>query len=467
MPEDKVTTPDATVAVVITNWNGRDLLETCLPTVLDQDFDEQYQVVVVDNASTDDSVEYVRDNFPDVHVIESDVNNYAAANNLGASSTSSEFVALLNTDTRVDRSWLSALVRRARSDDEIGAVGSLVLFTNGKINSAGIDLCSGYHWADRGFGREREVVETLTGEDAYGVSGCAVLYRRTCWEAVGGLDEDFHMYYEDVDMSLRCRQRGWRIVVSTESVVHHKYNASVFRADESSRASSAEGWQATPLKDRLGERNRLFVIARHHPDELAEEVAQSRFFLEADGEDLADGLRLALEKWELQGLNEELRGQYANTLLEARKAIDRLDRWRLRSAQLEEQVGSLEAELAAVHEGYQDRISAGQEELDGVRKGYMAQIESTQAQSAESHERYQATIRELQESQAEIHEQYGAQITRLERNMADATEAYEAQIAKGAAELAGAHKAYQAEIDHREKVITDLRELLGLRDSPN
>lgn len=448
MAAKQKSTGDATVTVVITNWNGRDLLKTCLPTVLDQDLEDDFEIIVVDNASTDDSVELVREQFPSVRVIEASDNNYAAGNNLGVESSSSEFVALLNTDTRVERTWLSELVKCAHKDKRIGAVGSLILFTDGKINSIGIDLCHGYHWSDRGFGRGREHVEALSVGEVYGLSGCAALYRRACWQDVGGLDEDFHMYYEDVDMSLRCRRNGWQLAVCPDSIVHHEYNASVFRADKDSRESDASGWQATPLKDRLGERNRLFVVARHYADELPELLGQSRFFLEADEPELVQGLRLALKKWELPGLDPTMLGQCEAMLLGARAGIRELERWRSRSQQLEEEVTSLETKLVAVREGYEQQISSNRQEITAGRASYEARIADLKADKALANETYQD------------------QIASLKADMLRATEAYETQIAHGADALADARKAYEAEIEHREGVIADLKRLLDEREPP-
>ena len=109
----------------------------------------------------------------------------------------------------MDKDWLIELVRTAQEDISIGAVGSKILFTDGSVQSVGHQEYSNFYWGDIGFRDKDGKKYNIKGEVA-SICGCSVLYRRKCLQDVGLLDEDFNMFVEDVDMSLRCRKKGWK-----------------------------------------------------------------------------------------------------------------------------------------------------------------------------------------------------------------------------------------------------------------
>lgn len=213
------------VSVVIVNWNGRQFLEKCLPSVLDQTY-PNYDVTVVDNASSDGSREYVRSFFPTVGVIRNDRNlGFAAGNNIGILSTDGAHVATLNNDARVEPSWLAEMVGAMGSDDRVGMVASKMLFADRShvINSTGISLDRAAIAWDRMGGcldddRDAGPIEI------FGPSAGAALYRRSLLEDVGLFDEDFFMYLEDVDLAWRARLRGWKCLYAPAARVLHVHS---------------------------------------------------------------------------------------------------------------------------------------------------------------------------------------------------------------------------------------------------
>ena len=110
----------------------------------------------------------------------------------------------------MDRNWLIELVRAINQDDTIGAVTSKILFPNGKIQSTGHYELPNFYWTDRGF-KENDKGQYDQTEEVQSISHCAALYRRECLDDMGYLDEDFNMYMEDVDMSIRARQKKWHL----------------------------------------------------------------------------------------------------------------------------------------------------------------------------------------------------------------------------------------------------------------
>ncbi len=251
------------VSVIIVNYNGRQLLKDCLDSLSRLNYDkDRFEVIIVDNGSIDDSVEYVKKNYSKAKIIKNKINNYCRANNLGIKKSKGEFVALLNNDTMVDKDWLRELTDVITADSKIGCCGSKILFPDKKIQSASHYEFPNFYWGDRGL-REPDVGQYEFLEEVTSLSGAAVLFRRGCLQDVGHIDEDFVMYLEDVDMFLRCRQKGWKLLYVPKSIVYHKFHST---ADEK-------------LVRFFIERNRLLLIAKHFPKELDRAIETCEHFL--------------------------------------------------------------------------------------------------------------------------------------------------------------------------------------------
>ena len=240
------------VSVIIVNWNGQRYLERCLSSLLQQSYPD-YEIVLVDNGSADGSVEFVRERFPQVHVLAQERNlGFAAGNNLGIRATQGEFVATLNTDTEVEPGWLNALVEGMSAAPHIGMCSSKMLFFDRRemINSTGIAIDRvGIAW-DRDGGRLDAQAGLEVGE-VFGPCAGAALYCRAMLEQVGGFDDDFFYLYEDVDLAWRAQLAGWRAWYCPAARVRHVH--------------AGAGTEGSTFKSHLLARNRIWTILKDYP----------------------------------------------------------------------------------------------------------------------------------------------------------------------------------------------------------
>jgi GT2 family glycosyltransferase len=214
-------------SVVIPNWNGRRFLDNCLHALREQTFTD-HEVIVVDNGSSDGSLELLEAAFPEVEAIPLEKNHgFAAASNIGIQAASGEYIALLNNDTRVDRAWLAELVAcLERHPSAASATSKMILMHQpDTIDGAGDVLPWTFLPYPRGNGQldhgqfEEEI-------EVFSASGGAALWRGEILKDLGGFDEAFFAYYEDVDLGLRARlQRHECWYVPTSIVLHHRGGA--------------------------------------------------------------------------------------------------------------------------------------------------------------------------------------------------------------------------------------------------
>lgn len=218
------------VAIIVPNFNGRDDLDACLGSLLEQDYPD-FSVTLVDNASTDASVAFVKQSFPQVSVVENSHNlGYAGGCNAGlkrALRDDATYFVIVNSDTRAGEGWLRELVEAAAADEAIGVAQSIVYVDEpGEpvVNTAGNEMhylgfawCGGYRQPDRG--------QFAGGDIPYG-SGASLLVKREVLEQVGLFDEDLFLYHEDLDLCLRVRLAGYRIVLAPASHIYHDYDFS-------------------------------------------------------------------------------------------------------------------------------------------------------------------------------------------------------------------------------------------------
>ncbi|MEW5991778.1 MAG: glycosyltransferase family 2 protein [Chloroflexota bacterium] len=212
-------------SVVIPNWDGRTLLEECLSAVLASDTDGGLEVIVIDNGSTDGSADMVRRRFPRVLVERNDANHgFAAACNQGARMASAASVAFLNNDARVGQGWLEPLLDTLGTEADVAAVGSLVLSADGRtIDFGRAGLTPLARGTQLDFGRPAEEAPDRPTELLF-ANGAAMLVRRDVFLEVGGFDERFFAYYEDVDLGWRYWLLGWRLMLQPASRVFHRHH---------------------------------------------------------------------------------------------------------------------------------------------------------------------------------------------------------------------------------------------------
>lgn len=220
----------ARIAVIILNWNGRKLMQDFLPSVVKFTDPEIGRVIVADNASTDDSVEWLTGQYPDVDLIRFGENyGFAGGYNRAIDQVDEEIVLLLNSDVEVTEGWLSPLLEILDRDPGVAAVQPKIKSWKEKEKFEYAGACGGYidKW---GFpfcrGRVLDVTEVDEGQydsvtEIFWCSGAAMCIRREIYRKAGGLDERFFAHMEEIDLCWRIRNAGWSLKVNPQSVVYH------------------------------------------------------------------------------------------------------------------------------------------------------------------------------------------------------------------------------------------------------
>lgn len=246
------------VRAVVVSWNSGSVLPRCLASLRATVWPGgRLEIVVVDNGSTDGSVEDWPQLHPDIELRQTGRNlGFGGAANVGMADLDGlDAVALVNPDAFVDPGWLAPLVAALEDDSAVGAACPKILFDaadqTGRpvINNVGNIIGPTWELHDRGYG-EVDVGQYDLAEDVWGWCGGGVLLRTSYLREVGLFDERLFLYAEDADLSWRGRRRGWRYRYEPASVVRHVHR-------------SSSGGERTPLLDLLNRRNRLVVVTRH------------------------------------------------------------------------------------------------------------------------------------------------------------------------------------------------------------
>lgn len=244
-----------TVGVVTVSYNGLDHLQEFVPALLESDYPtEKIRLLVVDNASSDGTAAWLSER--NIETIRLDENQgFAYPNNLGLQRLAEcEFVALLNNDTRVEPNWLPPLVNTLEADQTIAMAGAVLSNWDGDAVdfSGGVVSYTGHahhlHEGETLPSAEDEPKSTLF------VCGGAALLRRDLFLRLGGFDQDFFAYFEDVDFGWRAWLAGYRVVLVTSSVVRHRHQGTAARLP-------------FPPRMRLYERNALASVIKNYGDE--------------------------------------------------------------------------------------------------------------------------------------------------------------------------------------------------------
>jgi GT2 family glycosyltransferase len=251
------------VSVIIVNWNGRDCLKDCLDSLRAQTFPD-FEVILVDNGSTDGSVQYLRENYSGwVRVLSNPRNEgFSGGNNRGIRASLGKYVVLLNNDARADSRWLEEMVKAAEENPRAGMLACKIYLQGGARIIDNVGHLMYRDGLNRGKGRlepDRGQYEEI--EEVFFPSGCAALYRRKMLDEVGLFDEDFFAYGDDTDLGFKGRLAGWKCLYVPKAVVHHRYS-------QSSGAYS-------PLKAFYAERNRVWIAVKYFPLSL---LLESPFF---------------------------------------------------------------------------------------------------------------------------------------------------------------------------------------------
>ncbi len=254
-PPDPLSSPAPLISVIVLTWNGRRFLADCLGSLVGQTMWD-FEVILVDNGSSDGTADYVREQFPWVRLVILPENvGFAEGNNRGLEEARGEFIVTLNNDTLARPEFLEELVRPAKADPRVGMVAAKMLnfFDPGRIDSVGVKV------AGNGMGYNIGVGEQDRGQydepaEVFGPCAGAALYRRAMLDQVGFFDPEFFAYYEDLDLAWRGRLAGWRCVTAPGAVVYHVH--------------SATSGKMSPFTVYQVQRNKWFTLIKNWPASL-------------------------------------------------------------------------------------------------------------------------------------------------------------------------------------------------------
>lgn len=262
------------VAVVILNWNGLDFLKKFLPSVCASTY-PNLDIIVGDNASSDDSVSFVRENYPQIKIIINDQNyGFAGGYNKVLSGLDQDYFVLLNSDVEVEPGWIEQVIQLMENDPSIAAAQPKILSQSNKklfeyAGAAGgfLDIF-GYPFCR---GRIFDSVEEDSGQydqssEIFWASGAAFFIKRSKWLEMAGLDEDFFAHMEEIDLCWRLKNNGYKIMYCAESTVYHVGGGTL----------NAE----SPFKTYLNFRNNLVLLQKNLPVRRAILIIFTRFWLD-------------------------------------------------------------------------------------------------------------------------------------------------------------------------------------------
>ncbi len=258
MVTSKMETQKIKLAIVVLNWNGKKWLSKFLPTLINNS--EGGVVFLADNASSDDSIDFVRTNFPEINIIINDDNfGYAKGYNKALKQINADYFVLINSDIEVKKGWIEFIMTLMDKDLDIAACQPKILDYNnkGKFEYAGasggfIDIL-GYPFCR---GRILEDIEEDKGQydnstEIFWATGACLFIRSSHFWKIGGFDDDFFAHQEEIDLCWRLKNKGYKVMVEPKSVVYHVGGGTL-------QASS-------PFKTYLNFRNNLYMIFKNSP----------------------------------------------------------------------------------------------------------------------------------------------------------------------------------------------------------
>jgi GT2 family glycosyltransferase len=317
------------ISVIIVNWNGERYLANCLDALQNQET-KPNSMLLVDNASSDCSIEMVQCDYPEIEIIRLDQNlGFAAGNNIALKAISTEFVALLNNDAVPHPLWLSKLLDALTKNRHAGFAAAKMLsyYSPELIDRAGDVYTRAGTGLLRGRGQPSDSYDRQ--EFVFGACAGAALYRTEMLRDVGFFDEDFFILYEDVDLSFRAQLRGYKCIYVPDAVVYHIGSGSIGKD--------------TPMSVYYSHRNLEWVYIKNMPASLIKRTIVPHliydmaafFFFVARGRgadylrakwDALKGMRTALQKRREIQKGKRVSDSYIGSLLEKERFLPRLNR---------------------------------------------------------------------------------------------------------------------------------------------
>ncbi len=266
------------VSVIVLTWNGLKYTRRCIESVLQKSTHPRFEVIVVDNGSTDGTVDYLK-SIKGIRVIENGVNlGFVRGNNVGIKSTSYD-VVLLNNDTEIIQpDWLERLQRLVYSSPDIGIAGCRLINSDGLLVHAGTYMPRPSYWGQEYPGGEVDIGQYTSDREVEGVIFACVYIKRAVIDAIGPLDEDYFSYYEDTDYCLKAKKAGFRVFCCGSVTVKHHENVSTAlnRADFSSNFKRSRDIFISKWQEYFNKRYRQKVTwsSRFSPRSVSYEISQ-------------------------------------------------------------------------------------------------------------------------------------------------------------------------------------------------
>lgn len=243
------------IYIILVNYNGAKDTINCIKSIKEYEKEIKYEIIVVDNLSTDNSIEEL-EKLDNITLIKSKINGgFAKGNNIGieyAIKKGAQYILLLNNDTIICENSISILLKRLKEESEIGIVGSrimyyedksLINYYGGKFNwFKGITIHEGY--------KQKYIEDNQKNKNTDFITGCCMLIKREVIEKVGMLPEEYFMYFEDADYCMQVLEKGYKLEVCADSVIYHKVSVS-------------SGGENSAFSIKWGNRNRLIFINKY------------------------------------------------------------------------------------------------------------------------------------------------------------------------------------------------------------
>jgi hypothetical protein len=249
------------VAIILINWNGYDYTRVCLASLSELVYDN-FQAIVVDNGSTDDSLQRLKHEFSKVDFIANEVNlGFAGGNNVGIKRAMKDghvYITLLNNDTKVEPNFLNLLVGQLEANRKLGAVQPQIRWMHMPENvwNGGGDY-NQWTGQPKSLFQNENAAEVVFDIKTKWLTGCCVCLPSAVIQEVGLLDEAFFAYYEDVDWSFRIAQKGYTLGVVPEAIIYHVAGAS------SNAIKSGKEGRLSPQVHFLNTRNQIWIIQKY------------------------------------------------------------------------------------------------------------------------------------------------------------------------------------------------------------
>jgi len=260
------------ISVIIVNYNGRHLLKECLESILNQSY-PSIEIILIDNASQDGSIELVAALFPDVKVVTLQTNTGFSGGNLeGLKYATGDYIMLINNDVIVDKDCISNLTASMEKHQDVG-IGAAKILVYGKdsIDSAG----DGFSTLLKGFKRGEGFQSNNYDKEEFVFGACAgaAMYKREMIEQIGFFDDDFFLIYEDVDLSFRAQLFGWKALYIPSAIAYHKVRSTIGNLSDTAIFCSLRNCELVRIK------NLPFgIFAKHLPSFILGTVADFLYF---------------------------------------------------------------------------------------------------------------------------------------------------------------------------------------------